>query len=225
MIHQRRFHGLHRDYASHLLATQDEERAWVAREVHDDALQRLALLRHECDRVAALDPPLPAAQREAVLAIRHELDDLGVLLRGLAHRLHPALLDQGGLCAALTDLAADIERSAGLSVRLVLPENSPALDAAEALAVYRIAQEALRNVVLHAGVTEAHLVLAAGEGGYELEVSDAGRGFETERARPGGGLGLIAMRERAHLAGGKLAVSSRPGSGTVVRATFSYARA
>jgi len=220
VIHQRRFLGMHRSYASRLLATQDEERAWVAREVHDDALQRLALLRHECERVAALEPPLPTAQRDAVLAIRQELEDLGVLLRGLAHRLHPALIDQGGLCAALTGLASEVERSAGLPVRLLLPEEPPAIDAGAALAIYRIAQEALRNAVQHAGVTEVHLVLTGTDHGYELEVSDAGRGFNTERPARGAGLGLIAMRERVNLADGKLSISSRPGAGTVVRASF-----
>ncbi|MDH5284354.1 MAG: histidine kinase [Gemmatimonadota bacterium] len=220
VIYQRRFLGLHRLYASQLLATQDEERAWVAREVHDDALQRLALLRHECDRVAEFEPPLPEAQREALLAIRQELDDLGVLLRGLAHRLHPALLDQGGLCAALTGLVSEVERSGGPEVRLLLPQQAPRVDAAAALAIYRIAQEALRNVAQHAGASEAHLVLSARDGGCELEVSDAGRGFDAAGPLPGPGLGLVAMRERARLAGGKLSVASRRGAGTVVRARF-----
>lgn len=220
VIHQRRFMGLHRLYASQLLATQDEERAWVAREVHDDALQRLALLRHECDRVAGIQPPLPEAQRRALTAIGRELDDLGVFLRGLAHRLHPALLDQGGLCAALTDLASEVERSGGPKVRLLLPDQAPRVDPAAALAIYRIAQEALRNVSQHAGTAEAHLVLAAVDDGCELEISDGGRGFDTEKPHEGPGLGLVAMRERASLAGGRLAITSKSGTGTVVRARF-----
>jgi two-component system sensor histidine kinase UhpB len=224
VIYQRRFLGLHRLYASQLLANQDEERAWVAREVHDDALQRLALLLHECDRFAATTPPLPEAQREALRAIRQELDDLGVLLRGLAHRLHPALLDQGGLCAALAGLAGEVERSGGPMVRLVLPDEPPRVGAAAALAIYRIAQEALRNVAQHAGTSEAHLVLSADDDGCELEVSDVGRGFDAEGPLPGPGLGLVAMRERARLASGRLFLASRPGSGTVVRARFATRR-
>jgi two-component system sensor histidine kinase UhpB len=225
VIYQRRFLGLHRLYASQLLATQDEERAWVAREVHDDALQRLALLRHECDRVVEIEPPLPEAQRQALVAMSQELDDLGVILRGLAHRLHPALLDQGGLCAALTGLAGEVERTGGPTVRLLLPDEPPRVGAAAALAIYRIAQEALRNVAQHAGATEAHLVLSAGDGGCELEVSDAGHGFDAEEPLPGPGLGLVAMRERARLAGGRLSVASRRGAGTVVKARFTMNKA
>ena len=220
MIHQRRYLRLHRDYASQLLATQDKERAWVAREVHDDALQRLVLLRHECERIAGIQPPLPEAQQRALNAISRELDDLGVFLRELAHRLHPALLDQGGLCAALTDLASEVERSGGPAVRLLLPDQAPQVDSAAALAIYRIAQEALRNVAKHAGAAEAHLVLAAVKDGCELEISDGGRGFDTEGPQAGPGLGLVSMRERASLAGGRLTIASRPGMGTVVRARF-----
>ena len=220
MIHQRRYLRLHRDYAGQLLATQDKERAWVAREVHDDALQRLVLLRHECERIAGIQPPLPEAQQRALNAISQELDDLGVFLRELAHRLHPALLDQGGLCAALADLASEVERSGGPAVHLLLPDQAPPVDAAAALAIYRIAQEALRNVAQHAGAEEAHLVLAAVEEGCELEISDRGRGFDTEGPRAGPGLGLVSMRERASLAGGRLTIASRPGMGTVVRVRF-----
>lgn len=220
VIYQRRFLALHRVYAGQLLAAQDEERAWVAREVHDDALQRLVLLQHECDRVASLEPMRPEEQRASLLAIRQEIEDLSVVLRGLAHRLHPALLDQGGLGVALTGLAAEVERSHALGVHLVLPAEVPKIKAAQALAAYRIAQEALRNVVQHAEAQEAHLVLSDSDGGLELEVSDAGVGFDAAGPFPGPGLGLIAMRERALLAGGTWSIASRPGFGTVVRARF-----
>lgn len=211
---------MHRAYASQLLAGQDEERAWVAREVHDDALQRIALLDHECDRLLGAYGERDSGGAESVGAIRAEIRDLGVVLRSLAHRLHPALLDRGGLCAALSSLAAEHERAYDLRVDLKVPEAVPRVTGAQALAMYRIAQEALRNVGKHAGVSEARLELVADGNGYVLTVSDRGRGFDTEGNRRDPGLGLVAMSERAFLAEGQCTVTSRPHTGTVVRVRF-----
>lgn len=220
MIYQRRFLNLHRTYTGQLLASQDEERAWVAREVHDDALQRVALLDHECDLLATSSAGLTGDQLGSIKAIREEIKDLGVMLRDLAHRLHPALIDRGGLGAALSDLAEEMERAFGLRVELELPPGVPPLNPGQALAVYRIAQEALRNVSRHAGVNRATLALRDSAAEYELIVSDAGRGCPVTASVPGQGLGLLGMRERALLAGGRTEVESRPGGGTIVRATF-----
>jgi two-component system, chemotaxis family, CheB/CheR fusion protein len=218
VIYQRRFLTLHRSYASQLLASQDEERAWVAREVHDDALQRLALLDHECDVLRISATALTTDQKESIQAIRAEIKDLGVMLRDLAHRLHPALIDRGGLGAALNDLAEEMDRAFGLRVELDVPPRVPPVNAGQALAVYRIAQEALRNVARHAGVDRASLTLKESGTEYELIISDAGRGIATDGGGPG--LGLVGMRERALLAGGVCQVASTAGGGTTVRARF-----
>ncbi len=220
MIYQRRFLTLHRSYASQLLASQDEERAWVAREVHDDALQRLALLDHECDVLTISATTLTHDQKESIQAIRAEIKDLGVMLRDLAHRLHPALIERGGLGVALHDLGEEMERAFGLHVELEVPTGIPSVNPGQALAIYRIAQEGLRNVARHAGVRQAMLRLSSSPSGYELTVTDTGRGFGTEVAQAGGRLGLIGMRERALLAGGDCQVESRPGGGTMIRARF-----
>jgi len=220
VIYQRRFLALHRSYASQLLASQDEERAWVAREVHDDALQRLALLDHECDVLRISATALTPDQKESIQAIRAEIRDLGVMLRDLAHRLHPALIERGGLGVALHDLAEESERAFGLQVELEVPVGVPSVNPGQALAIYRIAQEALRNVARHAGVRRAALTLTGSTAGYELIVADSGRGFGTEDAQAGGRLGLLGMRERALLAGGDCQIESRPGDGTIVRARF-----
>lgn len=220
VTYQRRYVDMHRAHAQSLLSAQEEERAWVAREVHDDAVQRVVLIGREVDVVRTMEPALTPEQAHRVVAIQEELQDLSELLRGLAHRLHPALIDKGGLHVALAGLCGEVERGFGLHVTADLPETPATTDPARALAVYRIAQEALRNVAVHASVSEATLTLSAREGGLRLVISDRGQGFEPKTRRPADGLGLIGMRERALLAGGTLAITSRPGQGTTVQADF-----
>ncbi|MEP6473885.1 MAG: ATP-binding protein, partial [Gemmatimonadota bacterium] len=213
LVYQRRFLAMHREYSSQLLAAQDEERAWVAREVHDDALQRIALLDHECNRLMPIIPP--GGDGPSVDGIRGEIKDLGVVLRGLAHRLHPALLDRGGLCVALGNLGGEIERSSTLRVLVTVPAAVPRITPAQALAMYRIAQEGLRNVAKHAGVAEARLELAESADGYTLSILDEGKGFDPGAAMSGKrGLGLVTMKERAFLAQGHYSMTARPDGGT-----------
>jgi signal transduction histidine kinase len=220
VIYQRRFLALHRTYATNMLRAQEEERAWVAREVHDDALQHIALIQRDVASVRGLQPALTAEQDHRVTSVQNEMEDLSAKLRGLAHRLHPALIEKGGLRAALEGLCGDIERAYPISVERRLPERMAPLEPQRALAIYRIAQEALRNVATHSGAKAATLELSQDEEKTELAVFDFGTGFDSRARRPSDGLGLIGMRERAHLASGTMTVNSRPGHGTVVRASF-----
>ncbi len=217
-VSQRRRLALERDHARRMIAAQEEERSRVARELHDDALQRIALLRHEVDEVARLSPE--AGHRLG--GVSGELEDLGSVLRTAAHQLHPGVVEKAGLVRALGELADEFRRTAGLDVRVTLPASSVAVPSGLGVAVYRIAQEALRNVVRHAGVTQAELLLivADGTGALTLRVADAGKGFAAGAKRPEDGLGLIAMRQRAEALGGRITVESAPGSGTVVTAVF-----
>jgi two-component system NarL family sensor kinase len=218
VVSQRRRIALERDHARRLLAAQEEERSRVARELHDDALQRVALIRHEMDAVGLLSPE--AAHR--IEGVSGELEDLGTVLRTAAHQLHPSVVEKAGLVRALGDLAAEFGRTTGLEVRLALPAADLALPRAPGVAIYRIAHEALRNVVKHAGVSQADLALdfEAASGALQLRIADAGRGFDAGPARPEDGLGLVAMRQRAEALGGRLTVRAVPGGGTVVTAVF-----
>lgn len=217
IIYQRRFLRVHRTFADNLLAAHEEERAWVAREVHDDALQRVAMLVHELDEWPST---VSANAQERLSALREEIEDLGVMLRRVAHRMHPALIDHAGLVPALQALAVDVSRASG--VRVDVTEHSTDDGAApsrdHALLVYRIAQEALRNVVKHASVTHCRMSIAVAGASIELRVIDEGKGFVADDSARGRGLGLISMAERARLADGRLEIWSRPGTGTTVHA-------
>lgn len=209
IVQQRRFLAAHRRFSSRLLVAQEEERAWIARELHDDLIQRVGLLGQEVDAAAT------AGSREAANArlagLRAELYDLAEEIRRLAHRMHPSVLDNFGLPAALDALAQELEGD-DLTVR-VLVEIAPQLTAGQALCLYRVAQEALRNVVKHAAASEATVRLRESHGGTALEVVDGGVGYEPSApGRPG--LGMTSMQERVRLFNGTLTVVAAPGRGT-----------
>ena len=217
IIAQRRRIATERVHARRLLAAQEEERSRVARELHDDALQRIAVIRTELDEAALHGGPDMAKR---IGALSGELEDLSVVLRTAAHNLHPSVVEKAGLVRALGALAAEFKRTTRLEVRLALPAADVAVPPAVGIAAYRIAQEALRNVARHAGVPQADVVLEAAGGGLTLRIADAGKGFEADGDRSDDGLGLIAMRQRAEAVGGRLTISANPGGGTVVTAAF-----
>ncbi|HEV8149662.1 MAG TPA: ATP-binding protein [Gemmatimonadales bacterium] len=224
VISQRRVLKVERDHARRLLEAQEAERAWVAREVHDDALQRVAVVRAELELLlsGAAESGRPEESRK-LAALKLELDDLSEVLRTVAHHLHPSMVEQAGLLAGLRSLVNEVGRSLGLRVTLVEPEAPIALRLDVALAAYRIAQEALRNVARHSGGREAEVALAVADGWVSLRVTDRGRGFPLHQNGAPRGLGLIAMQERAALAGGRFELASEPERGTVVEAAFPLA--
>lgn len=215
LLGRRRLADSHRNYARRLLVVRDQERAVVAGEVHAELVQRLVALRNELSRWrVAPELATPTEILEAEEAIVRLGDDL----RNLAHRLHPSIVKQHGLPVALTGLRDELRKAHGLIVHLHHDGRPlPQTDLGHTL--YRIIQEALHNVIRHAGVAEATVSLVAAEGRIQVEVRDQGAGFDqsTDRGRGLEGLGLLSMRERAELAGGTLEVRSRSGAGTVVR--------
>lgn len=223
LIYQRHNLKLHRGYAKKLLEAHEEERAWVAREVHDDALQRVAILQHELTEWDSGDHAGIAngvgRGNVRVDALRSELQDLGVMLRRVAHRLHPAIIDQAGLIPALTQLASDTNRASGVEVETRFDDEgcTAELSRERALMLYRIAQEGLRNVTKHSGARRARIVATATESAIVLTIQDFGRGFVATDPAASVGLGLISMAERARLAEGRFEIRSKPGEGTTIR--------
>jgi signal transduction histidine kinase len=224
VIAQRRMAGLQRDYSQHLLHSQDEERAWVAREVHDDVAQRIAVLRHEVDlykrdviQAGVTGPP----DTRRLEGIAQEIEDLGVAVRRLAHRLHPATLDQGDLRLALEQLAEDARRAYGLKVQFEVGTVPDLRSSGLALVLFRIGQESLRNIARHSGTQTAYLTIRLENGQLLMTIRDEGKGFDTTLPkRRGAGLGLISMQERASQVGGRTTVTSTPGQGSTVQVSL-----
>jgi two-component system sensor histidine kinase UhpB len=210
----RRLEAERRRAGSAALAAQEEERARVARELHDEVNQSLTglLLRLEAAREAApasLEPELAETKALANQAMQE--------LLSLARQLRPTALDDLGLAAALAGQVEQLGRGEIEAALSVEGEFSDLPDDAQ-LVVYRVAQEALSNASRHAGAHRVEAALGRREdGGVELTVADDGRGFAFEESQRG--LGLGGMRERALLIGGELTIESRPGAGTTVRLT------
>lgn len=216
VVYQRRFLAMHRAYAEGLLSAQEDERAWVAREVHDDALQRIMLIQQELDGWSDRLPATAQERTKRYGALRGELEELSTMLRRMAYRLHPVFVEQEGIGALLQRLAADMGHAGGLQVE-VRDRLGPdvVLSADQSLAVYRIAQEALTNVVKHARSPHAAIEVWGSERLLEMRIEDFGAGFALDGTRPPG-LGLTSMAERARSAGGMLSVESYPDGGTRV---------
>ena len=215
VIQQRRFLSTTRAFGGRLLAAQEEERARLARELHDDLIQRVAMLGQELEQLERSLPVNGAGIRLA--GIREELHDLAGEIRRLAHRMHPAVLDHLGLPAALTQLAAEFTQQ-GLRVDAEIALPAESIPAPVATCLYRVAQESLRNAHRHSEAREAGMTLSAEGGGICLRVEDAGVGFDTSSRASRAGLGLTSLAERLRLVGGRLSVRSAPGQGTRISA-------
>ena len=207
----RRLEAERRRAGSAALRAQEEERARVARDLHDEVNQSLTglLLRLEAVREAAppeLEPELAETRTLANQAMRE--------LLSLARQLRPTALDDLGLAAAIAGQVEQLERS-GLTAELATEGDFSDLDDDVQLVVYRVAQESLTNAARHSEAQRIAVTLRRSGDAVELEVADDGRGFAFEQSERG--LGIGGMRERALLIGAELTIESRPDHGTTVR--------
>ncbi len=208
-----------RTYLRMAVQAQEEERKRLARELHDDTIQSLVVMKATLDKVMA-SKGLPAA-------VRNELDALRGLIQGairdvrrFCQDLRPSLLDDLGLVQAVDWCLADLERRTGIGTRLWVEGEPRRLGSEAEVAVYRIIQEALRNVEKHARATLVEVAIGFSPDCLRVKVADNGCGFVPAEVlggqANGQGLGLLGMQERARLVGGSLHVESEPSQGTTV---------
>ncbi len=203
-----------RDLSGRLIRAHEEERALLARELHDDVTQRLAVLAIEVGRAELAAPD--GVQSQAMRSVREELVRLSEDIHSLAYHLHPSVLEELGLAEALR---AECERR-GRQGQIVLSVELDPLPAGvgrdAALCLFRVAQEALNNLARHSSARSASVALRQMDGGLLLAVGDDGVGFDPENPGAGRRLGLVGMRERVRLANGTLDIESAPGRGTTI---------
>jgi signal transduction histidine kinase len=207
-------------YAAHLVTLQEDERRRLAQDLHDDPLQTLTYLVRMLEQLTE-DPALPMDLAVLVRRDGELATEVVDTLRTVIHGLRPPVLDDFGAVAALRQLVDEVRSRHGISIRMRVSGEQERLSAECELTVYRVAQEALSNVVRHAQATNTRVDLHFGED-VVLTVTDDGCGIprSSTSASSGSRLGLIGMRERVNLVGGSLDVHARVPNGTVVRATI-----
>lgn len=210
-----------RKLASKLISAQEEERRLLAREMHDDWTQRLAVLGLD---VATLERSIadPSVAAPLLRTIQESLISLSSDVHDLSRQLHPAILNDLGLVEAIRSECAAFTRREGITVDYLAGEipNSVANDVG--LCIYRITQEALRNLAKYAAVSKCRVTLVTRDKKLELTVRDEGIGFDPMQLPRQAGIGLASMKERVSLVRANLTITSALGKGTTVVVTASF---
>ena len=214
------------DLSRRLIRSQEEECRHIARELHDEIGQALTAVTLNVRAVLQdLTSPAAAGRLEEVLALVRRTTGQ---VRDLSLDLHPSLLDDLGLLAALRSYVTGFRRRLGVEAEFVAGEGIGRTDPDVETACYRVAQEALTNAARHSGAGRLRVELSRTAAELLLVVADDGCGFDVEaataRAVVGSSLGVLGMRERARLVGGRVRIASEPGEGSVVRAVFPLGR-
>jgi PAS domain S-box-containing protein len=203
-----------RNVGGRLIEAQEKERSRIARELHDDICQKLALLSMELEmsKRIVLNPGGPIEVR--IEEMRQHCSGIAADVQALSHELHSSRLDYLGLTVALKSFCHEFSQQQNVNVDFAYEDVPEFLPKDISLSLFRIAQEGLHNSLKYSGVDRFSLHLCGSGDSVQLEISDTGAGFEVDEAGGGKGLGLISMKERAHLVNGSFAIESAPGGGT-----------
>jgi PAS domain S-box-containing protein len=200
-----------------LIAAQEKERSWVARELHDDINQRIALLAIELERLRQ--------QSHSADHVRDQLDalckltsEIGADVQRISHHLHSPKLEYLGLVAASRSLCHDMAQQHGIAINFLHHDVPDSIPGEIALCLFRVLQEALSNAVKYSGARYLEAELRGSKDGLHLKIQDSGQGFDPQSAANSQGIGLASMRERISLVGGTISIKSAPGLGTLIRA-------
>ena len=202
--------------AGRVVDSQEEERRRIARELHDDFSQRLAVVTMKISNLAGRDRAMSRGELDADLEdVRETISSVAEDLHGLSRQLHPARLELLGLVRALRAQCHEFQRTRDMEILFEAAACNEDASPQVATCLYRVLQESLMNIAKHSGSKRAHVTLIRQDDQLEMRIRDEGHGFKPDG--PGSeGIGLTNMRERVQLLSGKLIVKSAPGSGTEV---------
>lgn len=206
------------ELSGRLIAAQEEERGRIARELHDDFSQRLALLGIGLSRLWKKRPESEEEERTVVRELWTRSQEISSDVHRLSHQLHSSKLQHVGLVPALLGLCEEIGEKYRIEVQFADCGVASETPKDVSLCLFRVTQEALNNVVKHSRAKRARVELYQARSEIRLQVVDAGAGFDVELKGTEGGIGLVGMRERLRLVGGRLSVRSAPGRGTEILA-------
>lgn len=208
-----------RELSRHLIQVQEEERKCVARELHDDFGQRLALVKLDLEDV--LQEELSMVGGSAQVRLHGILCGIGKLssdMQHLSHTLHSGRLQYLGLKPALKEICRTVERQYHIAIELQMDGLGNAVPKELELCLYRVAQEALHNIAKHSGAGRAAVTVVKDGDALRMAISDDGKGFSQTETSQQLGLGLASMRERLSIVGGGFQIQSTPGRGTLLSA-------
>jgi PAS domain S-box-containing protein len=209
-----------RFYLQQATRAQEEERKRISHELHDDTIQALVVLSRQLDALASGGQGLSEEARQSLEGLWQQTNNIVQGVRRLSQDLRPAAIDRLGLLPALEWLASEVTRYSGVATKVEMVGKEHRLPEEVAIALFRVTQEALRNVWRHSGAKHAEIIVEFEDNKARITINDDGKGFKLpdkvgDLAR-GGKLGLTGMQERAQLVGGTLTVKSAPGQGTII---------
>jgi signal transduction histidine kinase len=199
-----------------LIGAQEQERTRIARELHDDINQRIAMLSVEFGRLEQSEPPLGLEHRSRLKELQKRLLDLGIEVQAISHRLHSSKLEYLGLAVACKGFCREVAERQEVTVDFTATDVPRKVPEDVALCLFRVLQESLNNAIKYSGVQHFEVWLYGVSDEIQLIVRDDGVGFDAESAMSSQGLGLISMRERVHLVNGTISITSKPRVGTEV---------
>jgi PAS domain S-box-containing protein len=205
-----------------LIEAHEEERTWIARELHDDINQRIALLAVELEQWSQNLPPTEGVLRYHMAHLRQRIFVLGKDIQALSHRLHSSKLDYLGIASAANSFCRELSEQQKLEIDFKHAGIPGSLPKEISLCLFRVLQESLQNAAKHSGVRHFNVELYGTPEEIQLTVTDLGVGFDPQDAFNGRGLGLISMRERLQLVSGELSIKSQPGHGTTLLARVPF---
>ncbi len=209
--------GQVRTLSRRLEVVREDERARIARELHDELGVRMACLKMDLARMQSMKGEASSAKlEEKILSMTEQVDTTIAAVQGLVAELRPGVLDDLGLVAAIEWQCRDFERRSGIRCVADFKQDNIPLDSVRATAAFRICQEALTNVLRHAAANEIRVCLESIDGQLLLAIQDNGRGISPEKVCDARSFGLLGMRERAEAVGGALRIVGLPGAGTIV---------
>jgi PAS domain S-box-containing protein len=201
-----------------LIEAQEKERTRIARELHDDICQRLALLSVELEQAHRSQSGSPRVATKSLKEIQKHCAEIATDVQSMSHQLHSSKLDLLGITTALRGFCKEFSNQHEVRVEFT-ERNVPRNISKEiSLCLFRVAQEALQNAVKYSGVSQFAVELTGIENEIQLVVTDSGAGFDTDKARTSRGLGLLSMQERIQLVHGRFSATSKPGQGTRILA-------
>jgi len=206
-----------------LLEAQEQERARIGRELHDDINQRLAMVTMELDTLQHSRPKTVAERARRLDDIREQVVRISSGVQSLSHQLHPSQLEYLGIVSAMRNFCREFCGGQSFEIDFEAQELAHPVSSEVALCLFRILQEALHNAVKHSQARKLKVTIGESASNLDLAVSDKGAGFDVQAALNKGGLGLISMQERARLVNGMIEIESRPRCGTSIRVHIPFA--